>query len=428
LRIEDYSPIVGAETIEQMKKEAEELKGRRILNVNSTYVGGGVAELLKAIVPLMNALGLKAEWSVIKGDDRFYEATKAFHNALHGTPTKITDEMIRSYEETNRRDARELDFSSDYVFIHDPQPAMLVEFRAGGFWIWRCHIDISSPIKEAWSYLARYVRKYDAVVVHIPEYSRPDLGVPQYIIPPSIDPLSEKNMDLPEDYVRDILRRYDIDPDLPIITQVSRFDKLKDPVGVFRAFERVKDSVGTLDYRGALEQNQYVVDVFRSLRERSLIQLVLVGGSAMDDPEGYRVYREVLRKSIGDRNVHVLMLPPDAHREINAIQRGSTVLIQKSLKEGFGLTVTEGMWKGKPVIGGRTGGISRQIIDGETGYLVRSVMEAAERMLYLLRNPGERVRLGMAAKEHVRSNYLITRQVGDYLKLMASPHNAQTLC
>jgi trehalose synthase len=419
LRVEDYAPIVGTEVIEGLKAAAERLSGSRVINVNSTYVGGGVAELLKAIVPMMNALGLRAEWKVIGGDREFFEATKAFHNALHGAPVRITPEMLKAYEETNQRNATEMDLSGDFVFIHDPQPAMLVDFRKGGFWVWRCHIDISSPYAGIWPYLAGFVRKYDAAVVHMPEYVRPDLGITQYIIPPSIDPLSEKNMDLPEDYVKDVLRKYDIDPETPIITQVSRFDRLKDPVGVFRAFEMVKDEVGTLEFRHIFDREEYAVDVFRALRQRSLIQLVLVGGSATDDPEGQRVYREVLRKSIGDRNVHVLMLPPDAHREINAIQRGSTVLIQKSLKEGFGLTVTEGMWKAKPVIGGKTGGIARQIIDGETGYLAGSVNEAGEKMLHLLRNPEERVRLGMAAKEHVRRHYLVTRQVGDYLRLMA---------
>jgi trehalose synthase len=419
LRVEDYAPIVGTETIDDLKAAAEKLKGRSVINVNSTFVGGGVAELLKAIVPMMNALGLKADWRVISGDQAFFGATKAFHNALHGTHVEITPEMLRAYEETNRRNAAEMDLSGDFVFIHDPQPAMLVDFRKGGFWIWRCHIDISSPYARIWPYLAGFVRKYDAVVVHMPEYARPDLEVTQHVIPPSIDPLSEKNIELPLEYVRDVLMKYDIDPDTPIITQVSRFDRLKDPVGVFKAFKMVKDAVNTLDVRGMFAKERYLVDVFRALRERALVQLVLVGGSAADDPEGQKVYREVLRKSISDRNVHVLMLPPDANREINAIQRGSTILIQKSLKEGFGLTVTEGMWKGKPVIGGRTGGISKQIIDGETGYLVRSVTEAGEAMLHLLRNPDECMRLGQAAKEHVRKNYLLTRQVGDYLKLMA---------
>jgi trehalose synthase len=418
LRIEDYIPIVGIEAIESLKAKAERLNGNRVLNVNSTFAGGGVAELLKAIVPMMNALALKADWRVISGDPGFFEVTKAFHNALHGVPVNITTEMLKIYEETNRRNAAEIDLSGDYVFIHDPQPAMLVDFRRGGAWVWRCHIDISSPYSGIWPYLSGFIRKYDAAVVHIPEYARPDMGTTQYIIPPSIDPLSDKNIDLPEDYVNEVLRKYDIDPETPIITQVSRFDRLKDPVGVFRGYKMVKDAVGTLDFRHFLEGGEYAVDIFRALRQRSLLQLVLVGGSALDDPEGQRVYKEVLRKSILDRSVHVLMLPPDAHREINAIQRGSTILIQKSLKEGFGLTVTEGMWKGKPVIGGRTGGISKQIIDGETGYLVRSVSEAADKMLHLLRDPGDRIRLGAAAKEHVRRNYLVTRQVRDYLKLM----------
>jgi len=419
LRIEDYLPIVGKEAVDGLKNLGEDLKSKEVLHVNSTYVGGGVAELLKTIVPMMSTLGLKADWKVIKGDQEFFDATKTFHNALHGADVKISPEMLRKYTETNERNAREMDLAKDFVFIHDPQPAMLVEFREGnGKWVWRCHIDISAPQEVIWSFLSNYIKRYDAVVVHIPEYAKKDLRVQQHIIPPSIDPLSEKNIELPQGYIDKVLRKYDIDPEMPIVTQVSRFDRLKDPVGVFRAFEAAKRNMSTLDFKHLLDKREFAFDIFRTVRYRAFLQLVLVGGTATDDPEGERVYYEVLKRSIDDRNVHVLMLPPDAYREINAIQRGSTVLIQKSIKEGFGLTVTEGMWKGKPVIGGRTGGIRHQIIDGETGFLVGTPSEAAERILFLLKNPEVRERIGERAKEHVRANYLVTRQVRDYLKLL----------
>jgi len=419
MRIEDYLPIAGKGAVDELTSLGEDLRSEEVLHINSTYVGGGVAELLKAIVPMMSALGLKADWKVMKGDSEFFDITKIIHNALHGADVEISPGMLKKYMEINEQNARELVLDKDYIFIHDPQPAPLINYREKkGKWIWRCHIDISSPNLGTWLYLSNHINKYDAVVIHIPEYTKSDLMVQQYVIPPSIDPLSEKNIELPESYIDEVLRKYDIDPEMPIVTQVSRFDRLKDPVGVFKAFEVAKGNVGTLDFRHLLDKRAFAFDVFRTARYRTFLQLVLVGGTATDDPEGERVYYEVLKKSINDRNVHVLMLPPDAHREINAIQRGSTLLIQKSIKEGFGLTVTEGMWKGKTVIGGRSGGIKHQIIDGETGFLVGSPSEAAERILFLLKNPDVRERLGERAKEHVRNNYLVTRQVRDYLKLL----------
>lgn len=421
MRIEDYQPIVGSEKIDELKTLGDGLRGQEVLHINSTYVGGGVAELLKAIVPMMKSLGLSADWKVITGTKEFFNVTKAFHNALQGYPVEITEDMLRKYEQTNLENGKNLDLRKDFIFVHDPQPAGLVDFRGGpSKWIWRCHIDISTPQPSLWEYLSRYVSRFDAVVVHIPEYSKQNLPVPQYVIPPSIDPLSEKNMELPESYIESVLRKYDLDPEMPIITQVSRFDRLKDPLGVFKAFEMAKRSIGTLDVGSALDRNAFAFDIFRIARNRTLLQLVLVGGSATDDPEGERIFFDVLRKAVRDRNVHVLMLPPDAHKEINAIQRGSTILIQKSIREGFGLTVTEGMWKGKPVIGGRTGGILHQIVDGETGFLVKSPTEAAERMLFLLRNPEMNKMMGSKAREHVRENYLITRHVRDYLRMMGS--------
>lgn len=418
MRIDDYATIVGKEFVEEIKDIGEALKGRELLHVNSTFVGGGVAELLKSIVPLMNEVGPKTEWKTISGDREFFDITKCFHNALHGASLEISQKMVDKYLEVILSNAEHMDLSRDFVFVHDPQPAALVKFREDGKWVWRCHIDISSPNKRVWDFLAKFVLRYDAIVVHLPEYRVLDFQKPQYAIPPSIDPLSEKNIDLPESYVEKVLRKYDLDPEMPIITQVSRFDRLKDPLGVFKAFELAKRGISTFDYRALLDTNTFAFDLFRTLRYRINLQLVLVGGSATDDPEGERVYYEVFKKATSDRNVHVLMLPPDAHKEINAIQRGSTILIQKSIKEGFGLTVTEGMWKGKPVIGGRTGGIKYQILDGETGFLVSKVSEAAEKILYLIKNPQIRKSMGEKAKEHVRKNFLVTRHVKDYLKVL----------
>ncbi len=418
MKIDDYVPIVGEEVIAEIKRLGDDLRGKEMLHVNSTYVGGGVAELLKSLVPLMNDVGLKTEWKTISGDKEFFEVTKNFHNALHGADIEITQRMMDKYLEVNLSNAERLDLSKDFVFVHDPQPAALVQFREGGKWVWRCHIDISSPNKDVWSFLAKFVSRYDAVVVHLPDYKRLDIQKPQLVVPPSIDPLSEKNIELPASYVEKVLSKYDLDPEMPIITQVSRFDRLKDPLGVFKAFELAKKGISTFDFGGLLDRDTFAFDLFRTLKYRVSLQLVLVGGSATDDPEGEKIHYEVLKKAICDRNVHVLMLPPDAHREINAIQRGSTILIQKSIKEGFGLTVTEGMWKGKPVIGGKTGGIKYQILDGETGFLVSNISEAAEKILFLIKNPQIRRAMGIKAKEHVRKNFLVTRHLRDYLSLL----------
>lgn len=419
MTLDDYSPIVGEKAVAQLRELGKSLNGKKVLHINSTFVGGGVAELLKSITRIMEGAGVPTEWKVINGDQEFFDVTKAFHNALQGSKITITKKMTDKYEEINKLNAETMDLDRDFVFIHDPQPAPLVAKREkDSGWVWRCHIDISNPDKALWEYLSNYVNRYDAAVVHVPEYSKRDLKIPQHIIPPSIDPLAEKNMDLPESYVESVLRKYDLDPDLPIVTQVSRFDKLKDPLGVMESYELAKKGIETVDFRHLFDEDKFAFDVFKTVRNRIFFQLLLVGGSANDDPEGERFYSEVFRKAITDKNVHVLMLPPDAHREINAIQRGSTIIIQKSIKEGFGLTVTEGMWKGKPVIGGKTGGIVHQIQDWRTGFLVSSPTEAAERMLFLLRNPLIAKRMGREAKEHVKKNFLVTRHASDYLNML----------
>jgi trehalose synthase len=388
----DYEAAAGKDAVHEIATIAARLKGLRVVNVNSTAVGGGVAEILMRMVPLLQELGVDARWEVIKGDAAFYETTKAMHNALHGVALPFTDHMREAFLDTTRRNAALVNLDADVVVIHDPQPAGLVEGRAakGGRWIWRCHIDLSRPSPPFWDFLRPFVERHDAAVFSAPQFTQA-LSVPQYMIPPSIDPLSEKNRELPDAEVRATLERFGIDPARPVVTQVSRFDRLKDPLGVIEAYQRV--------------------------RKRVDCQLVLAGGSATDDPEGAQVLEEVKARAGTDPDIHVLALPSDANREINALQRGSTVLVQKSLREGFGLTVTEAMWKGKPVVASAVGGIPLQVRHRMTGLLVHSVDGAARALSQLLANPAVGQKMGTQGREHVRNNFLLTRHVKDYLLL-----------
>jgi trehalose synthase len=388
----DYEAAAGKDAVHEIATIAARLKGLRVVNVNSTAVGGGVAEILMRMVPLLQELGVDARWEVIKGDAAFYETTKAMHNALHGVALPFTDHMREAFLDTTRRNAALVNLDADVVVIHDPQPAGLVEGRAakGGRWIWRCHIDLSRPSPPFWDFLRPFVERHDAAVFSAPQFTQA-LSVPQYMIPPSIDPLSEKNRELPDEEVRTTLERFGIDPARPVVTQVSRFDRLKDPLGVIEAYQRV--------------------------RKRVDCQLVLAGGSATDDPEGAQVLEEVKARAGTDPDIHVLALPSDANREINALQRGSTVLVQKSLREGFGLTVTEAMWKGKPVVASAVGGIPLQVRHRMTGLLVHSVDGAARALSQLLANPAVGQKMGTQGREHVRNNFLLTRHVKDYLLL-----------
>ena len=388
----DYEAAAGKDAVHEIAVIAARLKGLRVVNVNSTAVGGGVAEILIRMVPLLQELGVDARWEVIKGDAAFYETTKAMHNALHGVEVPFTDRMREAFLDTTGRNAALVNLDADVVVIHDPQPAGLVNGRAakGGRWIWRCHIDLSRPSAPFWDFLRPFVERHDAAVFSAPQFTQA-LSVPQYMIPPSIDPLSEKNRELPDEEVRATLERFHIDPERPIVTQISRFDRLKDPLGVIEAFLRV--------------------------RKRFHCQLVLAGGSATDDPEGSQVLEEVKARAGADPDIHVLALPSDANREINALQRGSTILVQKSLREGFGLTVTEAMWKGKPVVAGAVGGIPLQVRHRMTGLLVHSVDGAARALSQLLANPTVGQKMGAQGREHVRNNFLLTRHVKDYLLL-----------
>ncbi|WP_457751334.1 glycosyltransferase [Thermococcus sp.] len=399
-RVEDYSSIVGKEIIELLKEKAEKIRGSRVLNVNSTAYGGGVAEILHNLVPLMWSLGIYVEWNVMEGSEEFFRITKSFHNALQGnTELKLTDDMKELYLETNKINAEAVDFSSfDYVIIHDPQPAAMIGFvKKTSPWVWRCHVDLSSPNMEFWSFLKKYVEQYDRYIFHMEEYIQKDLAREKAIImPPSIDPLSEKNMEFPEEEVERILERFDVDPDRPILTQVSRFDPWK---GIFD-----------------------VIDVYRLVkRQIPDVQLLLVGVMAADDPEGWIYFERTLRRIGEDPDVKVLTNLIGVHaREVNAFQRASDVVLQMSTREGFGLTVSEAMWKEKPVIGRAVGGIRLQVIDGVTGFLVKDVEEAAEKAIYLLQHPEASKEMGVKARDRVKENFLITKHVERYLDLLSS--------
>jgi trehalose synthase len=397
--LDAYNAIVGQETIEQLRELTEPLVGMKVVHVNSTKMGGGVAEILANLVPMMSELGLKASWEVINGAGDFFECTKRMHNALQGQAVPIGENYLQEYERTNAVNAerlRTLLEEADVVFIHDPQPAPLLHLcpNRKGKWIWRCHIDVSHPYRPVWRYLTRHIVDYDASVFSLRTFAQA-LPHPQYLVAPSIDPLSEKNIDLPDSELQGIYNRFGFDPARPLMLQVSRFDRFKDPVGVIAAYRLAKEFTPGL-------------------------QLVLAGGSATDDPEGAAVLEEVNKAANHDPDVHVLLLPGDAHRTIIGLQRIANIVLQKSLKEGFGLTVTESLWKGKPVIGGNTGGIRLQVIDHHTGFLVNTPEGAALRTRYLFHHPQEREEMGQKAREFVRSNFLLTRQLREYLTLMVS--------
>jgi trehalose synthase len=392
IRIEDYIPIVGQTTIDELRQIADKLNGRVMQLVNSTAVGGGVAEILTRIIPLFIQLGVNAKWDVIKGNEQFFNITKRMHNALHGVKEKFKKKDFDFFIETNRQNAENMNFYGDMVFIHDPQPVALVEKRnhAKNKWAWRCHIDFTSPQKDVMEFLTGFIEKYDASVFSAPAFAR-QFKIPQVLISPSIDPLSDKNKDLPEETITSIVSGYGLDLDRPIVTQISRFDYLKDPVGVIKVYKKVKKYTDC--------------------------QLVLAGGGATDDPEGMKVLDEVREAAEGDEDIHILFLPPSSDIEINALQRASTIVLQKSLKEGFGLTVAEALWKSKPVIAGAVGGIPLQIKHQYSGLLSYSIDGTAYYLKQLLNEPRFARELGINGKSHIKENFLITRHVRDYLFL-----------
>lgn len=391
-RLDDYAGLLGAGEISELRALAQRLEGRSIQMITSTSVGGGVAEMLNRIVPLVEELNLAIRWDVITGGDDFFAVTKAFHNALQGGCFDLSDESFEIFLAYSEQNRAHLQFDSDFTVIHDPQPLALIESRPAGAhpWIWRCHIDLSKPVRRVWEFLAPYLERYNAAIFSSPAFAR-RLPIPQFLFYPSIDPLSEKNRDLEPRAVEEILAEFQIDPRRPILTQVSRFDRWKDPVGVVRAYQLVKRYFDC--------------------------QLVLAGGGAADDPEGEAVLSEVREAAGKDPDIHVLSLPPWSALEINALQRASTIILQKSLREGFGLTVTEALWKKKPVVASAVGGIPVQIIHKQTGMLCHSIEGAAYQIRYLLSNPGFAQKLGERGHEHVREHFLITRNVRRYLTL-----------
>lgn len=378
----DYEPIIGKSQLDELRFVARVLKGKRVKMVNSTAMGGGVAEMLNRLVPLLDELEVKTGWEVITGGNDFFEVTKGFHNALHGadfTFTPAARDVFLANTEQNRQRMR---FDEDFVVIHDPQPAGLIASKASpAHWVWRCHIDLSHPNPDVWDFLRPMVERYDAAVFSSPAFAR-RLAIPQALFYPCIDPLSEKNKDLDEAYIQSVCDNFGVDRSRPIVTQISRFDRLKDPLGVIQAYKMAKRYVD--------------------------FQLVLAGGGATDDPEGAVVLREVHEAAGDDPDVIILDLPPWSALEINALQRASTIIVQKSLKEGFGLTVTEALWKAKPTIASAVGGIPTQVIDKFTGALVHSVEGCAYQIRYLLTHPEYGIQLGKNGREHVKENFLMT--------------------
>jgi trehalose synthase len=395
LSINDYAPIVGQAVIDELYLLAKRLEGKTIQNINSTAVGGGVAEILTRIIPLLKQLGVAARWDVIKGNEKFFNITKQMHNALHGVDVQISPIDLEYFRQVNLENAETLNSYGDILFIHDPQPIALVEKREkiGRKWIWRCHIDFTEPKTEIFEFLKNYIERYDCVVFSAPAFSR-DLKIPQVLISPSIDPLSDKNKELPQEIIDSVLDRFKIDQKRPIVTQISRFDYLKDPVGVITAYKQVK---------------QYLD-----------CQLVLAGGGATDDPEGMKVLEEVKSAAIDDSDIHIIFLPPASDIEINSLQRASTIVLQKSLKEGFGLTVAEALWKAKPVIASAVGGIPLQIAHKYSGLLTYSIDGTAYYLKQLLNEPNYAQKLGLNGREHIKNNFLITRHIRDYLLLFLS--------
>ena len=397
--LDDYSGVVGAGEIDEMRALAKPLSGRTVQMVNSTAVGGGVAEMLNRLVPLAEELGLNIRWEVMTGGDDFFEVTKAFHNALHGEPYHPEPAHFEIFRAYNEQNVKRIPLDAEFVIIHDLQPAGLIQARQHktGRWIWRCHIDLSHPNPSVWSFLESYVSQYDGAIFSSPQFAR-QLPIPQHLFYPAIDPLSEKNRELEPEFIMQVLTRYSIDPLRPILTQISRFDRLKDPVGVIRAY--------------------------RIVRRYFDCQLVLAGGSATDDPEGAEVLKEVKRAAEDDPDIKVLELPPWAPLEVNALQRASSVVIQKSLREGFGLTVSEALWKKKPVVASAVGGIPNQIIHKHTGLLAHSVEGTAYQIRYLLSHPEIAARLGEQGHAHVKENFLITQNLKRYLTLFLALQHA----
>jgi trehalose synthase len=389
----DYKDVVGKDIIEELMILASHVNNRSIKMVNSTAVGGGVAEMLHRVVPLLNEMGIHTEWEVIRGDDPFFEITKDFHNALQGKAGHFEKKVFETYLAYNQENNQRMRFDQDLIVIHDPQPAALIHWHAArkNKWVWRCHIDLSHPNPQVWEFLRTYVENYDGAIFSSPLFS-PQLSIPQYRFYPAIDPLDDKNRFLEPDYIQQVLTKYGIPGDRPLVTQVSRYDPWKDPVGVVRAFKMAKKYLHC--------------------------QLLLVGDKAADDPESEKIFDLVTNEAGGDPDIHLLLFSPSIATEINALQRASDIVLQKSLREGFALTVTEALWKARPVIGGAVGGIPTQVIDGHTGLLVHTVEGAGLAIRTLLNQPEFAQRLGKNGHQRVKDEFLITKNLKRYILLL----------
>ncbi|MGH2472300.1 MAG: glycosyltransferase [Candidatus Limnocylindria bacterium] len=397
-RVADYAEVIGEKRHEHLRTLAKAAAGRSMLHINATAYGGGVAEILQNLVPLLRDAGVDAHWAVLDAPPAFYDITKKFHNALQGMKLDISETEKKLFLDVARENAEQLT-EADVVLAHDPQAVALRHFakdpdRAG--WVWRCHIDLTNAHQPVWSFLRPFVEEHDASIWTMPQFVRPDLKQKVLIQAPTIDPFSEKNRDLPIDEAREIVRRFRVDPSRPILLQVSRFDPWKDPLGVIDAYRLTKKEVPE-------------------------VQLVMIGSLADDDPEGQE-YLDRTRKHGGvDPDLFLFTnLDGVKDREVNAFQRASTVVVQKSLREGFGLVVAEALWKGIPVVAGKVGGIVIQIEDGVSGYLVSSPEECAARCVDLLRDAALRKRMAQAGRECVRENFVITRDLRDQLELVTT--------
>ncbi|MDX6750465.1 glycosyltransferase [Geminicoccaceae bacterium 1502E] len=388
--IEAFEPFVGAEAVERILAKARPLHDLQVAHINSTFYGGGVAELLDGLTLLMNAVGIKTDWRVIQGRPDFFSITKKMHNALQGAEINLSEQKCRIYEEVVFQNAARIHLDHDTVFVHDPQPLPLLRhYRKKAPWVWQCHVDLTRPDAGLWSYLAPFIEAHDAAVLSLPEYAQP-LGVPQRFIMPAINPFATTNKELSASEIADRLSHYGIPDDLPLVVQVSRFDRWKDPGGV--------------------------IEAFRLARREVDCTLVLVGNVATDDPEGQEVFESLCKC----RDERLIVLSVQDSALVNALQRQAAVVLQKSLREGFGLTVSEAMWKGAAVIGGNAGGIRRQIVDGVSGFLVDTVEQAGARIVQLLKDEELRRRLGAAARETVRRQFLMSRMLEDYLDLITA--------
>lgn len=394
--IDEYRGIVGDKVISDIVKMAKNLYGLRVLHINSTYYGGGVAEMLYSLIPLMNDVGVSVDWRILRGTPEFFTITKKFHNAIQGDPINLSDIKKTLYIQNNQDFASYCQIDADCVIIHDPQPLPLIRFyKRKQPWIWRCHVDLSRPNPQLWDYLKGFILRYDRVIVSDCRYMKEDLPMDYSVIHPVIDPLSSKNKEISKDLIMRTLKKYAVPTDKPILTQISRFDKWKDPANV--------------------------IEMFKLVKARIDCRLVLCGSMAADDPEGIQIYQKILQRAnnhVAKRDV--ILLTVEDNILVNALQRISSVVIQKSIREGFGLTVTEALWKEKPVVASNVGGIPLQMADGETGYLIdpTDIKTGAARIISILENPAEAKRLGTNGREMVLKKFLITRHLYDDLKML----------